>query len=96
MFNDLSSVADCTDAVSIWFVENALLLNPGKTEAVVFGTRHDGLNITGDGVGSTVQFNDALKPREVTLDAVLSFGNRITNVEHVCTFHARYGTFVRC
>lgn len=36
MFNDLSSVADCNDAVSIWFVENALLLNPGKTEAVVF------------------------------------------------------------
>ena len=29
MFSDLSSVADCTDAVSTWFMENALLLNPG-------------------------------------------------------------------
>ena len=28
MFSDLSSIADCTDAVSTWFMENALLLNP--------------------------------------------------------------------
>ena len=49
MFSDLSSVADCTDAVSTWFMENALLLNPAKTEAVIFGTRQRlaGLDITG-------------------------------------------------
>jgi len=34
MFSDLSSIADCTDAVSTWSMENALLLNPAKTEAV--------------------------------------------------------------
>ena len=39
MFSDLTSVADCTDAVSTWFMNNALLLNPGKTEAVILGTR---------------------------------------------------------
>jgi len=84
MFSDLTSVADCTDAVSTWFMENALLLNPGKTEAVIFGTRQRlaGLDITG-GVniaGSTVQFNDALKLLGVTLDASLSFDKHVTGV----------------
>ena len=35
-FGDLSSFVDCSDAVSTWFLQNALLLNPDKTEAVVF------------------------------------------------------------
>jgi len=35
-FGDLSSVVSCSDAVSSWFLQNALLLNPGKTEAVNF------------------------------------------------------------
>ena len=39
MSGDLSSVADCTDAVSTWFMEIALLLNGGKTEEVIFETR---------------------------------------------------------
>ena len=38
-FGDLSSLVDCSDAVSAWFLQNALLLNPDKTEAVLFGTR---------------------------------------------------------
>jgi len=92
MFSDLTSVADCADAVSTWFIENALLLNPGKTEAVFFGMRQrlTGLDITG-GVnvlaGSTVQFHDALKLLGVTLDASLSFDKHVTNVVRVCTFH---------
>jgi len=36
-FGDLSSLVDCSDAVSTWFLQNALLLNPDKTEAVLFG-----------------------------------------------------------
>jgi len=38
-FNDLSAMEICAVDVSRWLVENALLLNPDKTEAVVFGTR---------------------------------------------------------
>ena len=83
----LTSVADCSDAVSTWFMENALLLNPGKTEAVIFGTRQHlaGLDITGgvNVTGSTVQFNDALKLLGVTLDASLSFDKHVTNVTRV-------------
>ena len=38
-FSDRSTISQCVSDVSRWFVENALLLNPGKTEAVVLGTR---------------------------------------------------------
>jgi len=36
---ELSTIALCARDVSRWFTENALLLNPVKTEAVIFGTR---------------------------------------------------------
>ena len=36
---DLSALELCTADVARWFLENALLLNPTKTEAVLFGTR---------------------------------------------------------
>jgi len=35
---ELSDIESCASDVSRWFIENALLLNPTKTEAVVFGT----------------------------------------------------------
>ena len=35
---DLSTLESCASDVSRWFVENALLLNPTETEAVIFGT----------------------------------------------------------
>jgi len=38
-FGDLSSLVGCSDAMSTWFLQNALLLIPEKTEAIIFGTR---------------------------------------------------------
>ena len=99
MFSDLTSVADCTDAVSTWFMENSLLLNPGKTEAVIFRTRQRlaDLDITGgvDVARSTVQFNDALKLLGVPLHALLSFDKHVTNVVRACTFHTHVLLHIR-
>ena len=36
--NDLAFIERCANAVSSRFLENDLLLNPNKTEAVIFGT----------------------------------------------------------
>jgi len=36
LMNDLSRLVNCTDDVSRWFLESGLLLNPTKTEAIVF------------------------------------------------------------
>ena len=84
-FGDLPSVVSCSDAVSSWFLQNALLLNPGKTEAVIFGTRQRlstlikpvGVRVA----GSIVTFADVVKLLGVSLDS--------TNVVRACTYHAR-------
>ena len=92
-FGDLSSVVSCSDAVSSWFLQNALLLlNPGKTEAVIFGTRQRlsklikpvGVRVA----GSTVTFADAVKLLGVSLHSTLTFNQHIT-VVCACTYHTR-------
>jgi hypothetical protein len=60
--------------VSHWFVENALLLNPGKTEAVVLGTRQRLTTVDQacglDVCGFTVPFSATpIKLLGVTLDS---------------------------
>jgi len=91
-FGDLSSVVSSSDAVSSWFLQNALLLNPGKTEAVIFGTcqrlstliKPVGVRVA----GSTVTFADAVKLLGVSLHSTLTFNQHIT-VVCACTYHTR-------
>ena len=76
-FGDLSTIESCASDASRWFVENALLLNPTTTEAVIFGTsqRLSQVNRT-QGVRvaeADVQFADYVKLLGVTLDSTLSF-----------------------
>ena len=92
-FADLSRVESCVADVSRWFLENSLLLNPTKTEAVVFGTRPrlQAVDMTRrlnlDGV--SVQFSDAVRLLGVTLDPTLSFDRHVTEVVKSCNFHLR-------
>ena len=75
-FGTLSDIESCASAVSRWFIENELLLNATKTEAVVFGTSQRLSQVDkSQGVwvaGAHVQFTDAIKLRGVTLDSTLS------------------------
>ena len=76
-FNDLSSLVGCSDAVSTWFLQNALLLNPEKTEAIIFGTRQRLAGTqTSAGVsvaGTVVHFAEAVKLLGVTLIIMRDF-----------------------
>jgi len=78
----LSTIELCARDVSRWFTENALLLNPAKTEAVFFGTRQrlSQLNTSQviDVAGTHIQFVDAVKLLGVTLDLTLSFDKHVT------------------
>ena len=74
--------------MSSWILQNALLLlNPGKTEAVIFGTRQRlsklikpvGIRVA----GSTVTFADAVKLLGVPLNSTLTFNQHVTNVEFI-------------
>ena len=74
--DSLSQLVNCTDDITHWFLENDLLLNPSKVEAVVFGTasRLRSADTTG-GVkvaGTSLQFSDTVKLLGVELDQALS------------------------
>ena len=67
----------CADAVTRWHLENGLLLNPSKSEALITGSRHqvNSFNsLAGFSVaGSIVFFVNKIKLLGVTVDNYLSF-----------------------
>jgi len=77
--------------VSRWFIENALLLNPTKTEAAVFGTSQRLSQVNkSQGVwvaGAHVLFTDAVKLLGVTLDSTPSFDKHIIYLFYLCKRH---------
>ena len=91
--NGASILSVCTDAVTRWHLENGLLLNPSKSEAIVTGTRHQvksvdqslGLCVT----GAVIPFVDKLKLLGVTLDNHLTFDQHVSNVVKSCNYHIR-------
>jgi len=91
--DDLSQLADCTADVSRWFLESSLLLNPAKTEAMVFGTaaRLKGVDSAGGikTAGARVQFAEVIKLLGVTLDQTLSMDRHVANVAQSCCYHTR-------
>ena len=98
-FGTLSDIESCTSDVSSWFIENALLLNPTKTEAVVFGTSQRLSQVNkSQGVWvaeAHVQFTDAVKLLGVTLDSTLSFDKHIIDVTRSCHYHIRAMRHIR-
>ena len=86
------TLESCHSVMSRWFIEDALLLNPTKTETVVVGRSHQrvcqvnksqGVWVT----GAHVQFTDAVKLPGVTLDSTLYFD--IIDVTRCCHYHIR-------
>ena len=80
--------------MSRWFIENSLLLDPTKTEAVVVGISHQRLSQVNksQGVwvaGAHVPFTDAVKLPGVTLDSTLSVDKHIIDVTRSCHYHIR-------
>ena len=86
-------VSGCAEDVACWFLENGLLLNPAKTEAVLFGTKAQrdkipsasGIDIT----GTVVPFRNSVKLLGVTLDSVLTMDRHVTKVIRSCSYHTR-------
>jgi len=70
-----------------------MLLNPSKTEAVLFGTRAQRKKIeTSAGIdiaGITVAFSSTVKLFGVTLDEDLSLDRHVTDIVRGCSYHTR-------
>jgi len=88
-----AAVSKCVEDVARWFFENGLLLNPAKTEAVLFGTKAQRDKIPSasgtDITGTVVPFRDSVKLLGVTLDSVLTMDRHVTKVIRSCSYHTR-------
>jgi hypothetical protein len=89
----IDTVSQCVADVSRWFLENGMLLNPNKTEAVLFGTRGQRAKVdTAAGIdvaGSHVNFSDTVKLLGVHLDSALSMDRHVSEVVRGCSYHTR-------
>jgi len=84
----------CVNDDARWSLENGLLLNPDKTEAVLLGTSAQRKKIpTAGGIdetGAVVPFRGTVKLRGVTLDSALSMDRHVnTEVIRSCSYHTR-------
>ena len=82
--------------MSRWFVENALVLNPTKTEAVVFGTSQRLSQVNRSQGVRVVQFADYVKLLGVTLDSTLSFDKHVVDVTRVTTISVHCVIYDHC
>ena len=71
----------------------SLLLNPTKSEVLLFGTRQRLQRLTLPAnvtvAGSSVTVNGVLKTLRVTLDSMLTFDDLVNNVVRSCSYHLR-------
>jgi len=88
------AVSECVKDITRWFLENELLLNPAKMEAVLFGTKaqHEKIPVASgiDVAGTVVLFHDTVKLLSVTLNSALMLetGNwHVTQVQCCCIYH---------
>ena len=81
---NFQSLSMCVQDVARWFLENGLLLNPTKTEAVLFGTSAQRKKVpTASGIdvaGAVIPFRDTAKLLDVTLDSALTMDRHVTEV----------------
>ena len=91
--DSLSQLVNYTGNISHWFLENGLLLNPSKTEAVVFGTASRLRSVDSTGgvkvAGTSLQFLDMVKLLGVELNQALSIDRHVSSVVSSCNLHIR-------
>jgi len=85
------AMSECVNDVARWFLENSLLLNPAKTEAVLFSTdiwREKVSTASAiDVAGTVVPFRDSVKLLGVTLNSTLTMDQHVTQVVRSCNYH---------
>ena len=97
--NCMSYISFCADSVTRWFLENGLLLNPSKTEALAAGTRSQVQAVSQSAelcVAETdIVLTNKLRILGVTLDSHLSFDHHISKIVQSCNYHIRSLKYIR-
>ncbi|XP_065662564.1 uncharacterized protein LOC136085203 [Hydra vulgaris] len=91
--DSINQIKVCADAVTKWFLENRLLLNPNETEAVLFGFRKQISKHKNDSKivfsGTKLTTINSIKILGVTLDSLLSMDKLINNTIKSCNYYIR-------
>ncbi|XP_047139135.1 uncharacterized protein LOC124815040 [Hydra vulgaris] len=81
--DNINKITECANAVTTWFLENGLLLNPNKIEAILFGSTKQTSKYKNDSniafSGTTITIINSVKILGVTLDSKLSMDKHINN-----------------
>jgi len=96
----LGDLGKCADCVARWFLLNGLMVNPSKTEAILFGTTSRVKTTACSDpelifAGVKVPLVKSISILVVTLDFSLSFDKHVTKTLVNCNIHlrARVGPF---
>jgi len=85
--DDTVRLSSCADAITRWHLENGLLLNPSKTEAIVTGTRPQAAKMKSSArihvADTLVPFSATVRVLGVTIDQHLSFNNHVAKTVQV-------------
>ncbi len=90
----VNNLQNCLSAVHLWLSQNGLVINPEKSETVLFSTAQQAkasrLPLSGVSVaGCVVPFTDSVKILGVTLDRHLTFNLHVQNVCKSSYYHIR-------
>lgn len=95
----LAALSACAEKVNTWFLNNFLMLNTSKTEAILFGTgaKLRALKITEcqPFKSSPITFVKSIHLLGVTLDSELSMTKHVGEVIQTCNYHIRALKYIR-
>jgi Reverse transcriptase (RNA-dependent DNA polymerase) len=88
-----SNLEQCTGALTAWFLENGMQLNPSKSEAILVGTsaqiKKVNLDRTIHIADIPVELSDSVKIIGVTIDSQLNFNKHVINICRDSNYHIR-------
>lgn len=99
--NCFNVVSSCAKAVINWHLNNGLMLNASKTEAIVIGTRQQVAKLRDNHAAgikiddSVIQLADNIRSLGVSLDESLSFKQHVADVARACNYHIRSLAHIR-
>jgi len=83
------TLTTCADAVTRWHLDNNLLLNPQRTEALLTGTRQQVVKFENSSsfANTVVPCSKSVRVLGVTIDSQFDFWQTCTNVVQSCNYH---------
>ena len=86
-----TAVSECVEDVARWFLENGLLLNPAKTEAVLFGKAQRDKILSARALTSQGRWSRFATPSSCSLSHLTQsiMDRHVTEVIRSCSYHTR-------